>query len=170
MATEGPAPSLTQVEAQEGRRRHVLEHHDLHPGVSVLDLGNVEKHKLPAEQRNEPSGTGLPSDGGHDPRKSRVSGAPEEARRSHRPGQHLLGAGTPAVMCALCWSWCLGPPAETGTNTQTDVSSAGSSLIPCTPRTSRVLVVPTKHLHTLAFRALSPQGGELPAGLQQHGF
>lgn len=38
--------SAIEVEAEERRRRHVPEEHDLHPGVFVLDLGDVEKHKL----------------------------------------------------------------------------------------------------------------------------
>lgn len=52
----GPAPP-TQVEAQEGRGGHVPEEHDLHPGVLVLDLGDVEEHKL-SRRREEKSATG----------------------------------------------------------------------------------------------------------------
>lgn len=43
------AATLTQIEAQEGGRRHVLKQHDLYPRVFVLDLRYVEKHKLPAK-------------------------------------------------------------------------------------------------------------------------
>lgn len=40
----------TQVELQERRRCHVLEHHNLDPWVFVLNLGNIEEHKLSAKQ------------------------------------------------------------------------------------------------------------------------
>lgn len=36
-----------QIESLEGGQPHVVKHHDLHPGVCVLDLRYVEKHKFP---------------------------------------------------------------------------------------------------------------------------
>lgn len=95
-----PVPAApTQVEAEEGRGGHVPEQHDLHPGVLVLDLGDVEKHKLSGKEEKKNTQTHVEMTLREAPPPPQDEMSVRKAQTPPRPRAHLAPSlSSPAVL------------------------------------------------------------------------